>query len=149
MCRTTTYARSPKVKSERTTQQKLRQHYERVFVVEIEKIYIYYFSRKRVTDSSQLSVTLQRATMGDDLIFRRNVQNIYFLLASLKWRHSLRGMRARNCLFWVNPECVCTDFFITPCKKLLLPVLSPVPLCSYSKHRRKSLTFLPCIIIYF
>ena len=38
MFRVTKYARSPEVKSERTTQQKPRQHYGKVVVVEIQKI---------------------------------------------------------------------------------------------------------------
>ena len=38
MFRVTTYARSPEVKSERTTKQKPRQYYGRVVVVEIQRI---------------------------------------------------------------------------------------------------------------
>ena len=38
MFRVTKYARSPEVKSECTTQQKPRQHYGRVVLVDIQKI---------------------------------------------------------------------------------------------------------------
>ena len=39
-----------------------------------------------------------------------------FLPTSLKWPHSLRAIRAQNCPFWINAECACADFCITPCK---------------------------------
>ena len=37
-------------------------------------------------------------------------------------RYSSRAMQAKNCLFLFNNKCAWADFFITPCKKLLLPV---------------------------
>ena len=44
-------------------------------------------------------------------------------------------MRARDCLFWINSECVCAEFFITYSKKLLLLVFLLISVGGASKTK--------------